>query len=69
MAGSRSRCRCDSRRSQLLEAAIAIADADADDDRAWHRAWVRFKITLIRHGWTPPKQDAETKRPAEQEIE
>lgn len=42
-------------RERLLEAILAIADADADDDgTAYHRAWVRFRKTLLELGWTPP---------------
>ncbi len=32
----------------ILEAAIAVADADSEDDAAWHRAWMRLRMTLLR---------------------
>lgn len=43
-----------SREARIQEACIAIADADSDDDAAYHRAWVRFRKTLVECGWRPP---------------
>jgi hypothetical protein len=43
------------REGRLLEAIIAVADADAEDDRAYHRAWVRWRKAMVECGWKPPR--------------
>jgi hypothetical protein len=44
------------RNGRILEAMIAIADCDSDDDVAYHRAWVRWRKTMIECGWRPPQE-------------
>lgn len=36
-------------RAEVLEAIIAVVDADAADDRAFERAWKRFKLHARRY--------------------
>jgi hypothetical protein len=50
------------REGRILESMIAVVDADADDDVAWHRAWVRWRKTMLECGWRPP---ATQRRPSQ----
>lgn len=57
-------------RERLLEAIIAVADADADDDgAAYHRAWCRFRRTLLDLGWTPPRNEEGERQPPAADLD
>ena len=45
-----------SSRERILESMLAIVDADAEDNAAYHRAWVRWRKTMLECGWRPPGQ-------------